>query len=264
MKNKFKPQRFRIFQDDNNIIISIEKTNLIIDIKELLPTINNHTKQHKQSLDEYDVFISFYGTILTGSKEIESNPLFFGELDSKDSNMGLNTNKPIYYLQNNEYALDSSVDSNINFTSQDIENNIISNKNNSSINSNKTDSNHTTANKTYSHAVSTSTLQIFFNNSTLTILNYSILESSLNIKLESTSQESKTIIDKQKALINKIKQSQINKSISTALLHPILEDNILKCPHNGIVKLKSIKGKPFKSNLSLTCYYTRILYFKAA
>jgi len=200
-----------------------------------------------KGIDTLHSKIYFLGIELTGGIESNkpNNECFFGELDS---NNDLIESKPIYYLQNNEYALDSSVDSNINFTSQDIENNIISNKNNSSINSNKTDSNHTTANKTYSHAVSTSTLQIFFNNSTLTILNYSILESSLNIKLESTSQESKTIIDKQKALINKIKQSQINKSISTALLHPILEDNILKCPHNGIVKLKSIKGKPFKSN----------------
>ena len=30
-------------------------------------------------------------------------------------------------------------------------------------------------------------------------------------------------------------------------MHPILEDNEIKCPHNGVVKLKSNKGKPFKS-----------------
>ena len=34
---------------------------------------------------------------------------------------------------------------------------------------------------------------------------------------------------------------------STSMLHPILEDNEIKCPHNGIVKLKSNKGKPFTS-----------------
>ncbi|MDY4399254.1 hypothetical protein [Helicobacter bilis] len=31
------------------------------------------------------------------------------------------------------------------------------------------------------------------------------------------------------------------------MLHPILEDDEIKCPHNGVVKLKSNKGKPFKS-----------------
>ena len=41
--------------------------------------------------------------------------------------------------------------------------------------------------------------------------------------------------------------AQNDKSQSTALLHPILEDNEIKCPHNGIVKLKANKGKPFTS-----------------
>ena len=31
------------------------------------------------------------------------------------------------------------------------------------------------------------------------------------------------------------------------MLHPILEDDEIKCPHNGVVKLKSNKGKPFTS-----------------
>lgn len=34
---------------------------------------------------------------------------------------------------------------------------------------------------------------------------------------------------------------------STAMLHPILEDTEIKCPHNGVVKLKANKGKPFTS-----------------
>ena len=38
-----------------------------------------------------------------------------------------------------------------------------------------------------------------------------------------------------------------DKSQSTSMLHPILEDNEIKCPHNGVVKLKANKGKPFSS-----------------
>ena len=33
------------------------------------------------------------------------------------------------------------------------------------------------------------------------------------------------------------------KPLSTAMLHPILEDNEIKCPHNGVVQLQSNKGK---------------------
>ena len=36
-----------------------------------------------------------------------------------------------------------------------------------------------------------------------------------------------------------------DKSQSTSMLHPILEDNEIKCPHNEVVQLKSNKGKTF-------------------
>ena len=36
-------------------------------------------------------------------------------------------------------------------------------------------------------------------------------------------------------------------SQSTSMLHPILEDNEIKCPHNGVVRLKANKGKTFTS-----------------
>ena len=50
------------------------------------------------------------------------------------------------------------------------------------------------------------------------------------------------------ALQQKDQDSKTQDSIqSTAMLHPILEDDEIKCPHNGVVKLKSNKGKPFKS-----------------
>ena len=42
-------------------------------------------------------------------------------------------------------------------------------------------------------------------------------------------------------------ESKAKDSQSTSMLHPILEDNEIKCPHNGVVKLKSNKGKSFTS-----------------
>ncbi|WP_257874591.1 hypothetical protein [Helicobacter sp. TUL] len=36
-------------------------------------------------------------------------------------------------------------------------------------------------------------------------------------------------------------------SQSTSMLHPILEDNEIKCPHNGVVRLKANRGKSFTS-----------------
>ena len=205
MKNKFKIHNFRILESSNDIIISIEKDNFILDMQELLPIINNHTKQDKQSLDEYNIFVAFYGTILTGSKEIESNPLFFGELDKEGVFI---ESKPVYHLiGETDYDTKDSKES------------------------------------------FTQTLQIFLNNSTLTILNYSLLDSSLNIKLESKSTEFKEILEREKAQKQKDSSltAQNDNVIATAFLHPILEDNELKCPHNGVVKLKSNKGKSFKS-----------------
>ena len=113
----------------------------------------------------------------------------------------------------------------------------------------------------------TQTLQVFLNGNTLTLLNYSIIDSSLNIKLECNSKESTAIQEREKAQREqRDKDSQTqefkdkdsktkdslslasnDKSQSTAMLHPILEDNEIKCPHNGVVKLKSNKGKSFTS-----------------
>ena len=211
MKNKFKIHNFRILESSNDIIISIEKSNLTIDTQELLPIINNHTKQDKQSLDEYNIFVAFYGIILTGFKEMESNPLFFGELDKEGV---LIESKPIYHLINETDS--NSIEST----------------------SNNRDSNN-----------SLSTLQVFLGSNTLTLLNYSLLDSSLNIKLECTSSESKEILEKEQTQREQTQKEStpIDSITSTAMLHPILEDNELKCPHNGVVKLKSNKGKPFKS-----------------
>ena len=42
----------------------------------------------------------------------------------------------------------------------------------------------------------TQTLQVFLDSNTLTLLNYSLLDSSLNIKLECNSSESKAILER--------------------------------------------------------------------
>lgn len=42
-------------------------------------------------------------------------------------------------------------------------------------------------------------------------------------------------------------KSSSSSVVSTAMLCPVLEDDILMCPHGGQVQLKSNKGKPFKS-----------------
>ena len=95
----------------------------------------------------------------------------------------------------------------------------------------------------------TQTLCIFLNSNTLTLLNYSLLDSSLNIKLQCHSKESQELLEEEQA---QKEQEQANNeaqsSQSTSMLHPVLEDNEIKCPHNGVVKLQANKGKPFTSN----------------
>ena len=142
------------------------------------------------------------------------------------------------------------------------------------------------------------TLQVFLDSNTLTLLNYSLLDSSLNIKLESNSKESQVILEKEQAqreqkdkesqtqeskdkeskdkeskdkesknkesknkesknkdslpLASNDRESQTqdssltasnDKSQSTSMLHPILEDNEIKCPHNGVVTKKHKQTK---------------------
>ena len=52
--------------------------------------------------DIENIYISWFGLLLTGSSETPSNPLFFGELDSKSE---FRESKPIYHLM-------SEIDSN--------------------------------------------------------------------------------------------------------------------------------------------------------
>ena len=63
----------------------------------------------------------------------------------------------------------------------------------------------------------TQTLQVFLDNNTLTLLNYSLLDSSLNITLECTSSESQAIQEKEKAQREQQKQeSQTKDSLKVA------------------------------------------------
>ena len=160
--------------------------------------------------DIENIYISWFGILLTGSSEAPNNPLFFGELDK---NGVFVESKPIYHLIG------------------EIDSNSIESTNNNR------DSNN-----------SLSTLQVFLGSNTLTLLNYSLLDSILNIKLECNSKESKAILEREQIQREqKGHESKTQSPQSTSMLHPILEDNEIKCPHNGVVRLKANKGKTFTS-----------------
>ncbi|MDY4399255.1 MAG: hypothetical protein SPE69_01555, partial [Helicobacter bilis] len=108
----------------------------------------------------------------------KSNPLFFGELDKEGVFI---ESKPIYHLI-------GEIDSN------SIEST-----------SNNKDSNN-----------SLSTLQVFLGSNTLTLLNYSLLDSSLNIKLEYNSKESKAILERE----NKHKENKKGKNLKYKIPNP--------------------------------------------
>ena len=213
---------FRDFNNtESNPIHNTQSDNDNIESKTNNPESNNQeSKLTLDSLHSANIQIFLYSQLLQGSSESPNNPLFFGELDKEGVFI---ESKPVYHLI-------GEIDSN------SIE----------STNNNK-DSNN-----------SLSTLQVFLGSNTLTLLNYSLLDSSLNIKLECNSSESKAIQEKEKAQREQQKQqdsqtqdssliAQNDKSQSTSMLHPILEDNEIKCPHNGVVQLKSNKGKSFTS-----------------
>ena len=291
--------------DKNNVIIFLDSANSLsnlihihneridiftkdtstIDIQEIINQYQSYGIT-LDSLHSSNTQIFLYSQLLLGSKEIESNPLFFGELDKEGVFI---ESKPIYHLIG--------------------------------------ESNYDTKDSKESF---TQTLQVFLDSNTLTLLNYSLLDSSLNIKLESNSKESQAILEKEKvqrkqkdkdsiqqdsqakesknkeskdkesqailekekaqrkqqkqdsiqqdsqakeyknkeskdkdsknkdslSLVSNDRESQTqdssltasnDDSLSTSMLHPILEDNEIKCPHNGVVKFKSNKGKTFTS-----------------
>ncbi|EOH7148847.1 lysozyme, partial [Campylobacter coli] len=91
-------------------------------------------------------------------------------------------------------------------------------------------------------------LSIFYKNNELCLLNYSIIENSLNIKLECLSKQSLEYKDLISNTFKTQKTTQVDKKQSIAKLHALLENQNLECIHGGKVILKSNKGKTFKDN----------------
>ena len=148
-------------KDKNNAIIFLDSTNSLsnlihihndkidiftkdytrLDIQELAKAYQDYGIT-LDSLHSSNTQIFLYSQLLLGSSETPNNPLFFGELDKEGVFI---ESKPIYHLI-------GEIDSN------SIEST-----------SNNRDSNN-----------SLSTLQVFLGSNTLTLLNYSLLDSSLN------------------------------------------------------------------------------------
>ena len=217
MKQRFSSQSFSatIYKEQKEIYLFC-KADVILDCQNIHNTIFETIQENEtykditlQDVCDYAIQVFLDSILLTGGTESNKpyNECFFGELDSKNT-MGLDDTKPIYHLIG-ETDYDSK-DSKERFTQ---------------------------------------TLQVFLGSNTLTLLNYSLLDSSLNIKLECTSSESKAIQEREQTQRKQKEQDSKTQDSpqSTALLHPILEDNEIKCPHNGVVKLKSNKGKSFTS-----------------
>lgn len=180
-------------------------------------TIHEQIKQEcnlQESLEElqsYTPSLFLDSTLLKGSKELESNPYLFGETQSPNNPYSNDTSSPSHT------SLDESTPI-YHFSPKDEDNNL-------------------------------GTLLIFLNSSTLTLLNYSLLNSSLNITLELTHKASQT--KQEEAKVKALQQTQSKKQtipLSTSYLHPVLEDNEIKCSHGGVVQLKSNLGKTIQSN----------------
>ena len=139
---------------------------------------NQESKLTLDSLHSSNTQIFLYSQLLLGSKESPNNPLFFGELDK---NGVFVESKPIYHLigETDSNSIEST--------------------------SNNRDSNN-----------SLSTLQVFLGSNTLTILNYSLIDSSLNIKLECNSKESKAILEREQ--IQREQQKQDSKMSDSLLI----------------------------------------------
>ena len=91
-------------------------------------------------------------------------------------------------------------------------------------------------------------LSVTYKNSQASILNYSLLNKSLNIDLKPTNKETKESLEKANERLNLEKQSSALSAGGTAFANPIIEDDVVVCPHGGHVILKSRAGKSIRSD----------------
>ena len=91
-------------------------------------------------------------------------------------------------------------------------------------------------------------LTIDYKNQRACVLNYSLLNKSLNIDLKPTNKETKESLEKANERINLQKQSSNVDTSGTAFANPIIEDDVVVCPHGGHVILKSRAGRSIRSD----------------
>ena len=91
-------------------------------------------------------------------------------------------------------------------------------------------------------------LSVTYKNSQASILNYSLLQKSLNIDLKPTNKETKESLEKANERLSLEKQSSALSASGTAFANPIIEDDVVVCPHGGHVILKSRAGKSIRSD----------------
>ena len=91
-------------------------------------------------------------------------------------------------------------------------------------------------------------LSVTYKNSQASILNYSLLQKSLNIDLKPTNKETKESLEKANERINLEKKSSTLSASGTAFANPIIEDDVVVCPHGGHVILKSRAGRSIRSD----------------
>ena len=91
-------------------------------------------------------------------------------------------------------------------------------------------------------------LSVTYKNSQANILNYSLLQKSLNIDLKPTNKETKESLEKANERISLEKKSSVASASGTAFANPIIEDDVVVCPHGGHVILKSRAGKSIRSD----------------
>ena len=91
-------------------------------------------------------------------------------------------------------------------------------------------------------------LSVSYKNSQASILNYSLLNKSLNIDLKPTNKETKESLERANERLNLEKKNSAVSAGGTAFANPIIEDDVVVCPHGGHVILKSRAGKSIRSD----------------
>ncbi|MCD8212503.1 MAG: lipase family protein, partial [Campylobacter sp.] len=250
--NEFSSTIFADTKDKKIFVFAHNKD--IVDCKNIYDRLRDELRLN-EDLSSYEAYAFLDGMALKGGEEREDYPLAFNSLNkeeenSNSDNSNSNLNSSLNSNSDNSNSNNSNSD-NLNSSSSLNSNNSSSNLNSSSsLNSNNSNSNSNLDKVSYYYQDSgeeDGSLIVFLNNSNVDFLKYDINKPSLNIRLKTISLRANEIRRTKLNLASAKEFDSLLNETNSSYSHPVIEDDVISCEHQGRVVLRSKRGAGFKS-----------------